>query len=77
MMFVVAVSLTDPSCYIACSLAISTSIFYSQKSVIHQVFIYERESERERGYVCMNYHRINSEAVALIPLETMMLPAPC
>ncbi len=37
----------------------------------------ERERERERGYVCTNYHRINSEAVALIPLETMMLPAPC
>ncbi len=33
----------------------------------------ERERERERGYVCTNYHRINSEAVALIPLETMML----
>ncbi len=29
-------------------LAISSSIFYSQKSVIHQVFIYERERERER-----------------------------
>ncbi len=26
--------------------------------------------------VCMNYHRINSEAVALIALETMMLQAP-
>ncbi len=57
---------------------ISTSIFYSQKSVIHQVFMYERERERERERccVCMNYHRINSEAVAFIPLETMMLPAP-
>ncbi len=37
--------------------------------------------EREREMMCMykfNYHR-NSKAVALIPLETIMLklPAPC
>ncbi len=63
---------------LASSLAISTSIFYSQKSVIHQVFTYERErmKERERCCVCMNDHR-NSKAGALIPSETMMLPAPC
>ncbi len=36
----------------------------------------EREKERERCCVCMNDHR-NSKAVALIPSETMMLPAPC
>ncbi len=62
----------------------STSI-YSQKSVINQVFIYEREREREREsykekeMMCRcecNYLR-NSEVVALIPLEKIMSPAPC
>ncbi len=35
----------------------------------------EREGERDAVYE-LNYHRY-SEAVGLIPLETMMLPAPC
>ncbi len=68
---------------LACGLAIFTSI-YSQKSVIHQVFTYEREREKEREGArdrekscelppCFS---IKSEAVALIPV-TIMLPVPC
>ncbi len=59
---------------LACSLAISTSIC-SQKSVIYQVFTCERakgrERERDAMYVCI--FTLTIEAVALIPLETIML----
>ncbi len=52
------------------------NIIFSEKCNSSSVRERERERERERCCVCMNYHR-NSEAVALNPLETMMLPAPC
>ncbi len=56
-------------------------MFYSQKCVhqvfvIHQGFTYDYEKERERDAVYvyeLNYHR---NSVGLIPLKTMMLPAP-
>ncbi len=59
---------------LACSLAISTSIFSDNCN--SSTYERARERERERCCVCMNYHR-NNEAVALIPLDTMMLPSPC
>ncbi len=55
------------------------NILFSEKYNSSSVHLWGREGEKERASccACMNYHRNNSEAVALIPLETMMLPAPC
>ncbi len=70
-------------CLRACFLKTTASLqfndlhfnIFSEKCNSSSVQLWERERMREWYCVCMN--RRNSEAVALIPLETMMLPAPC